>query len=60
MDDQQAKTAYTFVIDPFGLEVTVVAATEKQARDDLWAHYLSEGVKNGCESIECVEQRALA
>jgi len=59
MNNAATKTAYTFVVMPFDLEVTVVAENEKAARTQLWDFQLSDAVKDGCESIDCVEETSL-
>ena len=52
------RIAFTFIVEPYGHEVTWVAATEKEAHRMAWAA-LADDVKDGCECLDCVNEVAL-
>lgn len=47
-------TKYTFVGEPYVLEIVAIAETHKKVRKKVWDDLTQEGQDN-CEYIECVE-----
>ncbi len=46
---------FTFIVEPYGVERTIEAATEKEARNKLWDS-LSDGQRDGVECLDCVDE----
>lgn len=47
-------TQFTFVVEPYGLEIVVIAETHKEARKKVWGE-LTQEEQDNCEYMECVE-----
>ena len=47
-------TKFTFVVEPYGLEVVAIADTHKGARKKVWDE-LTQEEQDNCEYIGCVE-----